>query len=457
MSGPGTILIQGGHVLCPATGLNEPADVLVMYGRIADVAPNIERQTDRVIDARGHLVTPGLIDIHVHLREPGFERKETIESGARAAVAGGFTTVCAMPNTRPPLDTRSSLEFVTFQARRTGLARVLPIGCVTKGRKGEELSEMADLVAGGACAFSDDGDPIANADLMRRAIAYADMLDRVITDHCEDRQLSGGGQMHEGDVSLRLGVPGIPGSADDVIVARNILLAEALDARVHIAHISTARSVDLVREGQSRGVKVTAEVSAHHLVLTDEACRDFDPSKHKMHPPLRSEQDRQAMIQGLCDGTIGAIASDHAPHTRDEKEREWALAPNGITGLESTLPIVMTDLVEPGILSLETMIERLTIGPVRCLRLDAPGQFPSSSGTIEPGVPADVCVIDRETTYRLGAGGYQSLAINSPFTNREVRGLARYVMVGGRVVSEARVEGGVARFTIAGPEEGPLG
>lgn len=425
---PATILIRGGRVIDPASGLDAESDVLVMYGRVADVGPRIERRVDREIDARGLVVCPGLIDIHVHLREPGLEGKETIATGSRAAVAGGFTTICAMPNTEPPLDTRAACEFVRDEGRRAGAARVLPIGCVTKGRRGEELAELADLVSGGACAFSDDGFPVARADVMRRALRYAGMLGRVVIDHCEDLALASGGVMHEGLVSLALGLPGKPSASEDVLVARDILIAEAEGARVHIAHISTARSIDLVREAKARGVRVTCEATPHHLCLADEACRDYDPAKHKMNPPLRERADLAALRRALADGTIDAIASDHAPHAREEKEREWALAPDGIVGLETTLPVVVTELVEAGVVSLPRAIELMTIGPARALGLEG--------GTLAPGAAADVAVIDVSRTYALEAARFRSKGRNTPFDGKEVRGAARFVLVGGKIVYE---------------------
>ena len=426
---PATILIRGGRVIDPARGFDGEADVLVMYGRVADVGSKIGRRADREIDARGLAVCPGLVDIHVHLREPGLEGKETIASGSRSAVAGGFTTICAMPNTEPPLDTRAACEFVLDEGRRAGAARVLPIGCVTKGRKGEELAELADLVHGGACAFSDDGFPVRRADVMRRALRYAGMLGRVVIDHCEDLDLAAGGLMHEGLVSAALGLPGKPAASEDVLVARDVLLAEAEGARVHIAHISTARSIDLVRAAKARGVRVTCEATPHHLVLTDEACRDYDPAKHKMNPPLREGPDLAALRRALADGTVDAIASDHAPHAREDKEREWALAPDGVVGLETTLPVVVTDLVEPGVIGLARAIELMTIGPARALGLDG--------GTLAAGAAADVAVLDVTKAYALKAADFRSKARNTPFDGREVRGRARYVLVGGRVVHEA--------------------
>lgn len=434
---PSTILIRGGRVIDPASGFDAVADVLVMYGRIADVAPSIERQADRTIDAQGLVVCPGLIDIHVHLREPGQERKENIYTGARSAAAGGFTTICAMPNTMPPLDTRSACEFVVDEAARAGAARVLPIGCVSKQRAGEELAEMGDLAAGGACAFSDDGDPVRTASLMRRALVYAEMIDRVVIDHCEEPSLLSG-HMHAGQVALELGMPGKPSVSEDILVARDILLAEATDTRVHIAHVSTAGAVELMRGAQARGVRVTGEVTPHHLLLTDEASRDFDASRHKMNPPLRTESDRQAVIEGLVDGTFCAIASDHAPHAREEKEREWALAPFGVTGLETTLPIVYSELVETGLLSLSRAIELMTIGPVRALGLDGEGRLCSSTGTLARGVVADVTVFDPAEIFTIGTEPFVSRADNNPFHEREVRGRVRYTLVGGRVVFERR-------------------
>jgi dihydroorotase len=426
---PATIAIRGGRVIDPARGLDAEADVLVMYGLVADVAPKITRRADREIDARGLVVAPGLVDIHVHLREPGLEGKETIATGSRAAVAGGFTTICAMPNTEPPLDTRAACEFVRDEGHRAGCARVLPIGCVTKGRKGEELAELADLVQGGACAFSDDGFPVRRADVMRRALRYAGMLGRVVIDHCEDLELASGGLMHEGLVSLALGLPGKPASSEDVLVARDVLLAESEGARVHIAHISTARSLEIVRAAKARGVRVSCEATPHHLVLTDAACRDFDPAKHKMNPPLREAADVAALRRGLADGTIDAIASDHAPHAREEKEREWALAPDGVVGLETTLPIVVTELVEAGVIPLARAIELMTVGPARALGL--------AGGTLAPGQPADVAVLDLATPYAVRAADLRTKGRNTPFDGAAVRGRARAVLVGGKIVHEA--------------------
>ncbi len=423
-----SLLIRGGRVIDPARGFDGEADVFVALGRIVEVGPRLARRADRELDARGLVVCPGLVDIHVHLREPGLEAKETIAAGARAAAASGFTTICAMPNTEPPLDTRAACEFVLEEGRRARGARVLPIGCVTKGRRGEELAELGDLARGGACAFSDDGAPVGRADVMRRALRYASMLGRVVIDHCEDLALAAGGLMHEGLVSLALGLPGKPAVAEDVMVARDILLAEAEGARVHIAHVSTRGAVDLVRAAKRRGVAVTCEVTPHHLALTDEACRAYDPSRHKMNPPLREAADVAALRAALADGTIDAIASDHAPHAREEKEREWALAPDGVIGIETTLPVVLTSLVEPGAISLARALALLTIGPARALGLDA--------GTLEPGAPADVAVLDVETRYTLRAADFRSKGRNTPFDGIEVRGRARATVVGGEVVHE---------------------
>jgi dihydroorotase len=432
---PATVLIKGGRVVDPASGRDEEADVLIMFGRIADVG-RVARHADRTIDARGLIVAPGLIDIHVHLREPGLERKETIASGARAAAAGGFTTICAMPNTEPPLDTRAACEFVVDEGRRARAARVVPIGCVTKGRRGEEMAELADLARGGACAFSDDGLPVARADIMRRAVRYAAMLGKVVVDHCEDLALAGGGLMHEGLVSTALGLPGKPGASEDVLVARDILIAEAEGAAVHIAHISTARSVALVREARRRGVKVTAEATPHHLVFTDAACRCFDASRHKMNPPLREDADRAAVVEAVADGTVDAIASDHAPHAREEKEREWALAPDGVIGLETTLPVVYTELVEKGVVPLSRAIELLTIGPARAIGLRDPATG-GLRGTLAPGASADVVVVDAASTYAISSAAFRSRSKNTPFDGRQVRGRARHVLVDGVVVHES--------------------
>jgi dihydroorotase len=431
------LLIRGGRVLDPANGVDSVLDVLVRDGRIAAIESSLEPRGAQVVDARGLVVTPGFIDIHTHLREPGFEYKETIETGTRAAARGGFTTVCAMPNTEPPMDSRATIEFVLDRAA-TSSARVLPIGCITRGRQGKLLAEMGELAQAGCIAFSDDGSPVVDTALMRRALEYARALDRPIIDHCEDQSL-GGGVMHEGWVSTRLGLKGIPAASEESAVARDIALARQTGARLHIAHLSTAGSVDLVRRARAEGLAVTAEVTPHHLALTDERVMHspgtdvlaYDTNA-KMYPPLRSEPDRFACIEGLADGTIDAIATDHAPHAVQEKLCEFDIAANGIVGLETALALVMTRATGKA-LSLERVIEALTIGPVRALRLDAvvPG-----IGTLTVGAPADVTVIAPNARWQVDPAAFESKGKNTPLAGEELRGRVVATIFAGRVVHQ---------------------
>ena len=417
------VWIRGGRVVDPASGTEGLGDVYAVDGKLAPV-PRGTMVADDVIDARGCVVVPGLIDMHVHLREPGHEEAETIASGALAAVAGGFTTVACMPNTQPALDNEAAAEYVFLQAARAGAANVLPIGAVTKGRKGEELAEIGQLAREGAVAFSDDGSPIMNAEIMRRGLEYAAMFGKPIIDHCEDCHLVGDGVMHEGLVSTTLGLPGWPGVAEDVMVARDILLAEMTGGHVHIAHISTARSVELVREGKARGVRVTAEVTPHHLTLTDEAVRSFDPV-YRMNPPLRTAADVAACRAGLVDGTIDCVASDHAPHAPETKACPFPEAPFGVIGLESTVPVLVTDLLRAGVLDLRTLVLRLTVGPAHVLGL--------AKGTLAVGADADVTVLDLDHEFTLDPATFRSKSRNCPFAGRRLFGRVVATMVGGRV------------------------
>ena len=421
----------------PASRRDEIADVLIESGKIAEVAPGIRGKADRVIDASGKIVCPGLIDMHVHLREPGLDEAETIASGAAAAVAGGFTTVAAMPNTAPPVDNVPSVEYVGLAARRAGLARVYAIGTLSKGRRGLELAELAAMSRAGAVGFSDDGDPVANSNLMRRAMEYAKMLAKPVISHCEDKSLSGVGVMHEGTVSARLGLPGIPAASEVVAVSRDVALAEMTGAHLHVAHVSTAAAVDVIRRARARGVRVTAEATAHHLTLTD-AClleRDaqgilrFD-TNYKMNPPLRTREDVEALRQGLRDGTIDCIVSDHAPHSSSRKELEFVDAPFGIIGLETTLPIVITELVlKPGrpgeVLSWMDALAALTANPARILG--------TGGGTLAVGAAADVTVIDPDCEWTIDVGRFRSRSANSPLHGKKVKGKAAYVVVGGEL------------------------
>ena len=421
-----TILIQGGHVIDPGR-FNGTADVLIQNGKISAVGPMLVAPAGaRVIRAAGQLVLPGFVDLHVHFREPGFEYKETIQSGTAAAVAGGFTTVCAMPNTNPVNDNQSITEFMIDRARIAGNAHLYPIGAITKGSEGKELAEIGDLRRAGCVAISDDGKPVMNSLVMRRAMEYARAFDVPVVDHCEDLHLSEGGCMNEGLVSTELGLPGIPSAAEDVMVARNVSLADLTGARLHLAHISTAGSVRMVREAKSRGLKVTAEACPHHFTLTEELTRGYN-THAKMNPPLRTWQDVQAIKEGLRDGTIDVIATDHAPHATQEKQQEFTEAPFGIVGLETALPLTLA-LVEEGVLTMESAVEKLATAPAKAFSLDA--------GTLAVGSPADVTLVDQHRQWEVDPSRFRSKSRNTPFAGWKVKGRVTTTIVAGRVVFE---------------------
>jgi dihydroorotase len=418
-----TIQIAGGRIIDPSQERDEIGDLWISRGHVLPTGAGYE-EAEIVIDARGLIVCPGLIDVHVHLREPGNEEDETIATGAAAALAGGVTSVACMPNTNPPIDSQAAAEFVVLQGQRARQANVYPVGAVSKGRKGEELATLGQLVAGGAVAFTDDGAPVASAALMRRALEYSKMFDRVIMQHCQVPELTVGGVMNEGFESMRLGLAGMPDAAEDIMVARDIRLAEITRGRLHIQHISTARSVELVREGKRRGVKVTAEACPHHFTLTDERLRTFD-SNYKMNPPLRTWSDVEAVVGGLRDGTIEILATDHAPHAPEKKMRELDLAPFGVIGLETLVPIVATHLVDPGHLSWPEAIRKLTINPAQLLGIP--------KGTLKPGADADVTLIDPTARWTIDPSQFRSRSRNCPFAGWEVRGRAHTVIVCGEV------------------------
>lgn len=418
-----TIQITGGRIIDPSRDIDHTGELWISRGHILPTGAGYD-EAEVVIDARGLIVCPGLIDVHVHLREPGNEEDETIATGAAAALAGGVTSVACMPNTIPPIDTQAAAEFVVLQGQRAKQANVYPVGAVSKGRRGEELATLGQLVAGGAVAFTDDGAPVASAALMRRALEYSKMFDRVIMQHCQVPELTVGGVMNEGFESMRLGLGGMPPAAEDIMVARDIRLAEITGGRLHIQHISTARSVELVREGKRRGVKVTAEACPHHFTLTDERLRTFD-SNYKMNPPLRTWSDVEAVIGGLKDGTIEILATDHAPHAPEKKMRELDLAPFGIIGLETLVPLSVTHLVDPGHLSWPEMIRKLTINAAQLLGIP--------KGTLRPGADADVTLIDPATRWTIDSTRFRSKSRNCPFDGWEVRGRAHTVIVGGEV------------------------
>jgi dihydroorotase len=419
-----TLRITGGRVIDPAQGFDEVADLWLRDDRVVGVGPHPSSHADRNLDAAGKIVCPGLIDMHVHLREPGSEEDETISTGTAAALAGGFTSVACMPNTEPALDSKADAEFVYLQAERAGHANVFPVGAITKGRQGAELAEIGGLIEGGAVAFTDDGAPVVSAEVMRRALEYCRMFDKAVLSHSEDLDLSRGGVMNEGFESMRLGLRGVPAAAEEVMVYREIALAELTGARVHILHVSTAGSVELIRRGKRRGALVTGEACPHHFTLTDRCLRSFD-SNYKMAPPLRTDADVQAILEGLRDGTLDVIASDHAPHAPEKKMRELDQAPNGVIGLETLLPVCVRALIGPGVLTWPQLIEKLTVNPARVLSIDR--------GTLKPGAVADVTVIDPNAEWTIDPNRFRSKSRNCPFAGWQVRGWADKVLVGGVV------------------------
>ena len=420
------ILIKGGHVIDPGR-VNGVADVLIENGKISAVGQTLAAPAGAtVIQAAGQLVLPGFVDLHVHVREPGFEYKETIQSGTEAAVAGGFTTVCAMPNTNPVNDNQAVTEFMLERAKAAGNANLYPIGAITKRSEGKELAEIGDLRRAGCVAISDDGKPVMNSLVMRRAMEYARAFDVPVVDHCEDLHLSEGGCMNEGVISTELGLPGIPSAAEDVMVARNVSLAELTGARLHLAHISTAGSVRMVREAKARGLKVTAEACPHHFTLTEETTRGYN-THAKMNPPLRTSQDVQAIKEGLRDGTIDVIATDHAPHATQEKQQEFTEAPFGIVGLETALPLTLA-LVEEGVLTLESAVDKLATAPAKAFSLNA--------GTLAAGAPADVAIVDPTLEWEVDPARFRSKSRNTPFAGWKVKGRVTTTIVSGRVVYE---------------------
>ena len=414
--------LQGGRIVDPAARRDETADLWIVDGRISLSRP--DGAADETLNVAGCIVTPGLIDCRVVLGEPGFEEDETIATGSAAAVAGGFTAVAAMPATDPVVDTRAFAEFVSRQAERAGNCRVYPLGAVTKNAKGEELAEIAQLMDGAAVAFTDGHRPIANAEVMRRALQYTSMRGSVIMSHPQVPELVQGGVMHEGYYSTVLGLRGMPAAAEEIMVRRNIALAEATAGRVHLMGLSTKNSVDEVRNAQRRGVKVTGDVTPYHLLLTDEALESFDPN-YKLEPPLRSGEHVTALIDGLKDGTIGIISSDHRPYADEKKMVEIDKAPFGIVGLETLIPLCIEALIDPKHLTWLQLIEKLTVGPAALLKV--PG------GNLAEGTAADVTVIDPDVKWTIDSAKFRSQSRNTPFDGREVRGRAKYTIVGGRV------------------------
>ena len=422
------LLLRGGRVIDPSQPLDRVLDVLIADGRIAEIGDHVAapEQAD-VRDIANLIVCPGLIDLHVHLREPGGEHKETIATGARAAAAGGFTAVCAMPNTDPPIDDPASVGYVLAQGVRAAAARVYPVGAISIGQNGERLTEIGEMVDAGAVAFTDDGRPVSDGGLMRVALEYAQSFDVPIANHCEEKSLSRGGSMNEGIVSSRLGLTGIPNAAEDVMIARDLMLAALTGGRLHIQHVSTRQGVDMIRQAKALGVRVTAEATPHHLTLTD-AAADGYRTEAKVNPPLRSEVDRQAVVAGMLDGTLDVIATDHAPHHYDEKEQAFEDAPFGLVGLETAVGLVLTHFVHTDQLTLNDLIERMSCAPARAFSLQG--------GTLRPGSVADVTVIDTQAEWTVDPARFLSKSRNTPFASWQLKGRAAITVVGGRLVWE---------------------
>ena len=437
------LLIRGPRVIDPGRDMDEVADILIRDGSIvatgrisADEVP----EGCRIIEAGGLVASPGFIDIHCHLREPGFEYKETIAAGTRAAARGGFTSVCCMPNTEPPIDNAALVDFIQRRSQSEAAVRVFPIGCITKGRQGKELSEMEELAAAGVVAFSDDGDPLEDSNLMRLALTYSADLGLPITNHCQDRSLSRDGVMAEGSVATRLGLEGIPAAAEEAMMARDISLAELTGGRIHLAHVSTAGSVPLLRQARERGISVTAEVCPHHLTITDQwvlgahglengaAGPDAYDTFTKVYPPLRSQQDVDALVRGLADGIIDCIATDHAPHDLASKQATYQEAPSGISVLETALGSAM-QLVHQGRLPLVTLVERLTVGPARVM-----GSSFARLATLEPGTPADIVIFDPDREWVVDPREFQSMGKNTPLAGTTLKGRVVATLVEGQVV-----------------------
>lgn len=423
------LLIKAGRVVDPSQNLDKVMDILVEDGKVVEIAPVIEAVTATVVDAAGLVVTPGLIDLHIHLREPGLEAKEDIISGTQAAAAGGFTTVACMPNTKPVVDNSIVISGLKERIGREAVVKVEVIGAVTKGQEGQELAEMGDMTFAGAMAFSDDGHYVQNAKLFSSALEYASIFDKTIISHAEDYKLSDG-YMHEGVVSARLGIPGLPAVAEDIAVARDILLAEYAKAKVHIAHVSTAGSTEIIRQAKKRGVKVTAEVAVHHLTLTDEACASFNTA-FKVSPPLRDQVHVEALRAGLLDGTFDAIVTDHAPHAFEEKDVEFRYAPNGFAGLETSVGVVLTELYHTGVLSLTELVNKMSTQPAQVFGLER--------GSLKVGMPADITILDINKKWQVQSTEFYTRGKHTPYENKECVGAAVMTIVDGKIVMKEGV------------------
>lgn len=421
------LLLKSGRVVNPATNFNDMVDILIEDEKIVKIGADLQSDDAEVFDATGLIIAPGLIDMHVHLREPGQEAKEDIGSGTRAAAAGGITTVACMPNTSPVIDNSVLVQGIAQRAQQDGVVKVKVVGALSKGQEGKELAEIGDMLEAGAVAITDDGHYVDSAKLLMNGLDYIARYDLPIISHAEDNTLTEDGVMHEGAVSAMLGMKGRPAVAEDIAVSRDILLAEYTNARIHIAHISSKGAVELVRQAKKRGVKVTAEVTPHHLTLTDEEIKNFNVAA-KVCPPLRSKDHVQAMIEGLKDGTIDAIVTDHSPHAFEEKDREFKFAPNGFTGMETSLGVILTNLYHTGIMTIDEIIEKMSVAPAKILKLDA--------GNIEIGKIADLTVIDTEKTWKVDSNKFYSRGKFTPYDGVELKGKAVATIVNGKIVME---------------------
>ena len=421
------LLLKSGRVVNPATNFNDMVDILIEDEKIVKIGADLQSDDAEIFDATGLIIAPGLIDMHVHLREPGQEAKEDIGSGTRAAAAGGITTVACMPNTSPVIDNSVLVQGIAQRAQQDGVVKVKVVGALSKGQEGKELAEIGDMLEAGAVAITDDGHYVDSAKLLMNGLDYIARYDLPIISHAEDNTLTEDGVMHEGAVSAMLGMKGRPAVAEDIAVSRDILLAEYTNARIHIAHISSKGAVELVRQAKKRGVKVTAEVTPHHLTLTDEEIKNFNVAA-KVCPPLRSKDHVQAMIEGLKDGTIDAIVTDHSPHAFEEKDREFKFAPNGFTGMETSLGVILTNLYHTGIMTIDEIIEKMSVAPAKILKLDA--------GNIEIGKIADLTVIDPEKTWKVDSNKFYSRGKFTPYDGEELKGKAVATIVNGKIVME---------------------
>ena len=419
------ILLKNGRVIDPKNKIDDCLDLLIEAGKIVEIGKSVPGEGAEVLDVTGKIVAPGLIDMHVHLREPGQEAKEDFSSGSRAAAAGGYTTVATMPNTKPVVDTAAMVRSLRQRAKEAGLVRIEIIGALSKGQRGEELAEVGDMAEAGAVAFSDDGHFVDSAKLLLNGLDYLRAFDKIIINHDEETSLVEEGVMNEGHRSAMLGMKGRPRVAEDIAVMRDILLAEYADAKVHVAHMSSGRAVDFVRQAKARGVKVSAEVTPQHLTMTEDLV-DFADTSTKINPPLRTKADTEALLEGLRDGTIDMIVTDHSPHASEEKDREYIYAPSGFPGLETALGVLLTDLYHAGKVTLPCLLEKMTYGPARIFGL--------RGGSLETGMPADVTVIDTDLAWKVDAGKFYTKGSHSPFEGRNLKGKAVMTMVEGRIV-----------------------